>query len=118
MSAAASLSRRGLTGFLGSWRPSRRRQPNTTPDDALARCLAWLMEADREFAGLPDDDPGAEAPVARMDTLLCSAAKIRSVTDRGFALKARIARVYGDCPAGEMVQRWLLSDLMTRGKAA
>lgn len=113
---APTLPRRGLAGFLGFVAAFPASAAPESPDAQLEAALAALQQAERDIDALPDDDPRYAGLIAHMDLVLVRAAMIRPLTDRGFAVKARIARIYGDSRAGAMVERMLLSDLMIRGR--
>ena len=115
------VGRRALAGVLGLGMavPAAMAAPSgqLTAEDRLAVCLSRLWATDDYIAALPDDDgPLVGLALDRMDELLSEAARVRPDTDKGFAMKARIAQLYApDARAGDMVLRYLLADLMARG---
>lgn len=122
MTALARLSRRALAGVLGLAvaAPAAMAVPvdRMTAEDHLVaiRRRLWLLED--ELRQLPPDpsDVVLAAILDRIDATLAEAALVKPDTPLAFGHKAGIVLTYGDdCPAGEMVHRYLLCDLMMRG---
>ena len=88
-----------------------------TPEHQLASLFMRLVQTEDALDVSGDDGAGVHPLFGKMDALLAEAARVRPDTDAAFGIKAGIVQRWGnDWAAGGMVGKWLLHDLMARGR--